>query len=77
VQARTRTLAAPAFGEHSRVLPASMVLPNEEVPAMTIWGGIPGVLSPRASCRNSVDCVCETGIVVCPSPAAFVHRFVR
>lgn len=42
VQARTRTLAAPAFGDHSRILPASMILPNEEVPAATVWGGIPG-----------------------------------
>ncbi|KAI3432787.1 hypothetical protein D9Q98_010372 [Chlorella vulgaris] len=41
VQARTRTLAAPAFGDHSRILPASMILPNEEVPAATVWGGIP------------------------------------
>lgn len=44
VQSRTRTLAAPAFGSHARVLPASMVLPNEEAPAMTVWGGIPGAV---------------------------------
>ena len=41
VQARTRVLAAPVLGDQSRVLPASMVLPNEEVGARTIWGGVP------------------------------------
>jgi hypothetical protein len=69
VQARTRTLAAPVFGDHSRVLPASMVLPNEEVPAMTIWGGIPGVGSPRAVCWCTLDV-----FVRLVSPEPHLHR---
>lgn len=40
------------FGDHSRVLPASMILPNEEVPSMTIWGGIPGAWAVRRPARH-------------------------
>jgi hypothetical protein len=41
VQNRTRVLAAHSVGAHARILPASMVLPNEDVPSSSIWAGVP------------------------------------
>jgi carbonic anhydrase/acetyltransferase-like protein (isoleucine patch superfamily)/acyl carrier protein len=41
VQNRTRVLAANSVGSYARILPASMVLPNEDIPADSIWAGVP------------------------------------
>lgn len=42
VQLLTRCLAVPVLGSKARILPASMVMPNDEIQEESVWGGVPG-----------------------------------
>lgn len=56
-QTRCRVLGANMIGENARILPGTMVMPNEEIQQNMIWGGVPA--SPLSSTVSGDD---EKGI---------------
>lgn len=52
-QTRCRVLGAKSVGAASRILPGSMVMPNEEIQDSLIWGGVPA--TPLSSAVGADD----------------------
>mmetsp|Transcript_10388 Transcript_10388/g.20513 ORF Transcript_10388/g.20513 Transcript_10388/m.20513 type:complete len:128 (+) Transcript_10388:635-1018(+) len=52
-QTRCRVLGAKSIGTASRILPGSMVMPNEEIQDSLIWGGVPA--TPLSSAVGADD----------------------